>query len=76
MPSSKRPWLPQSANEWIASASIADEPVYAAPALLARAMAKLAPSAYSTDFSESALSDMAQLPGRHVPREVSGAAIT
>ena len=49
-PHSSSPWLPQSANEWIASASIDDEPVKIAPAVLASAIAKLAPSANRIDL--------------------------
>jgi hypothetical protein len=46
MPISNRPWLAQSANEWIASASMAPEPVKTAAANLAVAMPPLAASAY------------------------------
>jgi hypothetical protein len=45
MPQSSKPWLPLSANEWIASASMALEPVNTAAAVLATAMARFAPSA-------------------------------
>jgi hypothetical protein len=61
MPSSSRPWFAQSAYEWIASASIDDEPVYTAPAVLAIAIRKFAPSANRTDFSESAPADIRSL---------------
>src|SRR5438552_3995409 len=43
-------WLPQSAKEWMASASSDDEPVATAPAVLAAAMARFAPSAKRMDF--------------------------
>src|SRR5688572_25497446 len=52
----------------MASASMADEPVYAAPPLLAIAIAKFAPNAYSTDFIESALPDMPASPSRGAVR--------
>jgi len=46
--------LPESANEWIASASIALEPVaIAAPSFVA-AIARFAPSAKMMDLVESA----------------------
>lgn len=45
MPSSSRPWLPQSASECTASAIMAPEPVTKAANSLATKMAKLAPSA-------------------------------
>jgi hypothetical protein len=45
MPSSSSAWLPQSANEWIASASIALEPVAIAATSFATPIAKFAPSA-------------------------------
>src|SRR6266850_6727884 len=48
MPNSSSTWLPQSAAEWIASASIALEPVTAAATPLAIRIPLLAPSAYST----------------------------
>src|SRR5882762_444563 len=48
MPNSSSTWLPQSAAEWIASASIALEPVTAAATALAIRIPLLAPSAYST----------------------------
>src|SRR5438132_14045661 len=51
-------WLPQSAYEWMASASIADEPVKAAPPVFATAIARLAPRAKKIDLSESAWVDM------------------
>src|SRR6266404_8325377 len=48
MPNSSSTRLPQSAAEWIASASIALEPVTAAATALAIRIPLLAPSAYST----------------------------
>src|SRR5258708_12805070 len=48
MPNSSSTWLRQSAAEWIASASIALEPVTAAATPLAIRISLLAPSAYST----------------------------
>src|SRR5215471_15029488 len=48
MPRRSNPWLPQSANEWIASASIEEEPVIQAAVALATKIPKLADSAYST----------------------------
>src|SRR5262249_39306270 len=48
MPRSSSAWLPQSANEWIASASMEDEPVIQAAVALATKIPKLADSAYST----------------------------
>src|SRR5258708_730267 len=48
MPNSSSTWLPQSAAEWTASASIALEPVTAAATPLAIRIPLLAPSAYST----------------------------
>jgi len=48
--------LPQSANEWIASASMALEPVITAAMHFATKMPKLAPSAYNTARIEPALS--------------------
>src|SRR5210317_616683 len=47
-------WLPASATEWMASASIAPEPVNRAATPLATAMAVFAKSAKRTDFRESA----------------------
>ena len=47
--------------EWIASASIDDEPVKTAPAVLASAIRKFAPSANRIDLSESAPADIARL---------------
>src|SRR5690242_14716449 len=58
-PHSRSAWLPQSAYEWIASASIEEEPVNTAPAVLARAIAKLAARAKTIDLTESAWADMA-----------------
>ena len=51
--------MAQSAYEWIASASIDEEPVKTAPAVFASAIAKLAPSAKKIDLSESEEADMA-----------------
>jgi hypothetical protein len=45
MPRRRRSWLPQSAVEWTASASIELDPVIAAAAYLVTAMARFAPSA-------------------------------
>jgi len=45
MPQSNSPWLPESAKEWIASASIALDPVASAAAVFAAAMARFAPNA-------------------------------
>jgi hypothetical protein len=45
MPQRSRTWLPESAYEWIASASMALEPLKIAAAVLAAAMARFAPSA-------------------------------
>jgi len=53
-PSSSKPWLPQSASECTASASIAPEPVTIAAASLLTKMAKLAPSAKKIALSELA----------------------
>ena len=64
MPQSRSPWLAQSAYEWIASASIDDEPVKIAPPVLASAIRKFAPSANRIDLSESAPADMARLSSR------------
>src|SRR5258705_1398394 len=44
-PSSSSPWLPESATEWIDSASIDEEPVSANAANLVTAMPMFAPSA-------------------------------
>lgn len=49
------PGLPESAKEWIASASIALEPVATAAPLFASAIAMFAPSAYRIARTESAL---------------------
>src|SRR5688572_22369919 len=54
MPQRSRPWLPLSAYEWIASASIELEPVAIAAPVLATAMARFAPSAYRIVRTESA----------------------
>src|SRR6187402_1370484 len=58
MPSRSRPWLPQSAAEWTASASMAPDPVKRAATSLATKMAKLAPSARKMARFESACPDM------------------
>jgi hypothetical protein len=50
--------LAQSAYEWIASASIDDEPVKIAPPVFASAIRKFAPSANRIDWTESAPADM------------------
>ena len=47
-PSSSRPWLPESATEWMASASIEAEPVMTKPTSLATAMPGLASRAATT----------------------------
>ncbi len=44
-PSSSRPWLPESATEWIDSASIDDDPVSRKATNLVTAMPRLAASA-------------------------------
>jgi hypothetical protein len=54
IPSNSRPWLPQSASECTASASIAPEPVSSAANDLAMKIAKFAPSASRIAFSELA----------------------
>src|SRR6266850_7588650 len=58
MPHSSRPWFAESANEWIASASIAPELVTTAATVLPAAMPRLAASANKMDLSESACADM------------------
>src|SRR5688572_24346906 len=54
IPQRSRPWLPLSAYEWIASASIELDPVAIAAPVLATAMARFAPSAYKMVRTESA----------------------
>jgi hypothetical protein len=50
--------LAQSAYEWIASASIDDEPVKIASPVFASAIRKFAPGANRIDLTESAPADM------------------
>src|SRR4249919_1930988 len=71
MPQSRSPWLAQSAYEWIASASIDDDPVKIAPPVLATAIRKFAPSANRIDLSESAPADMRRL-SVEIPRDAGG----
>ena len=54
----------------MASANIDEEPVKTAPAVLATAMRKFAPSAKTIDFSESAPADMAYALNRSFTRSL------
>jgi len=62
-PRNKRPWLPQSANEWIDSASIAPELVTIAATVLVMAMPRLASNAKMIDFTEEFSCDMISILG-------------
>src|SRR6185436_19104288 len=68
IPNSSSTWLPQSAAEWMASASIALEPVTAAAAPLAIRIPLLAASAYSTARNEEACDINSPLGQKFFPR--------
>src|SRR5512134_3716426 len=54
-------WFAQSAKEWIASASIAPEPVYQAAAPFEIAIPPFAPNAYMIAFMDPSVCDMGDI---------------
>jgi len=57
-PRNSNPWFPQSANEWIDSASMAPEPVIMAATVFVMAMPRLASKANMIDFTDEFWCDM------------------